>query len=119
VCSRRRYLWLDAPLRQRKDHRVRKDSQARQARPEIPAKTQTGAERTTKNAWTKKSGPAIKSRPMIKDVGMTNGVVTRKLKNVKTPVAQLASMFIQMRMEERLASRISKINWRGISQSNS
>ncbi len=119
MCSRQRYLWLDAPLRQRKDHLVRKDNQAPQARPEIPAKTQTGAERTTKNAWTRKSGPAIKSKPMIKDAGMTNGVVTRKLKNVKTPVVQLESMFIQMRMEERVASRTSKINWPGISQSSS
>ena len=119
MCSRQRYLWLDAPLRQRKDRRVRRDNQARQARPEIPAKTQTVAERTTKNAWTKKSGPAIKSRPMIKDVGMTNGVVTRKLKNVKTLVAQRESMFIQMRMEERVASRTSKINKPGISQANS
>ena len=119
MCSRQRYLWLDAPLRQRKDHRVRRDSQARQARPEIPAKTQTGAERTTKNAWTKKSGPAIKSRPMIKDAGMTNAVVTRKLKNVKTLVAQRESMFLQMRMEESLASRTSKINRPGISKANS
>jgi len=119
VCSRRRYLWLAVPLRQRKDHLVRRDNQARQARPEIPAKTQTGAERTTKNVWTKKSGPAIRSKPMIKDVGMTNGVLTTKSKNVKTPVAQLESMFIQMRMEERLASRTSKINRPGISQSDS
>ena len=119
MCSRRRYLWLDAPLRQRKDHLVRRDSQARLARPEIPAKTQTGAGRTTKNAWTRKSGLAIKSRPMIKDAAMTNGVVTRKLKNVKTPDAQLESTFIQMRMEERVASRTSKINWLGISQSSS
>jgi hypothetical protein len=119
VCSRQRYLWLDAPLRQRKDHLVRRDNQARQARPEIPAKTQTVAERTTKNAWTRKNGPAIKSKLMIRDAGMTNAVVTRKLKNVKTPDAQLESMFIQMRMEERLASRTSKINRPGISQSNS
>jgi len=119
VCSRQRYLWLDAPLRQRKDHLVRRGNQARQARPEIPAKTQTGAERTTKNAWTRKSGPAIKSRPMIKDAAMTNGVLTTKLKNVKAPVAQLESMFIQTRMEESLASRTSKINWPGIWRSNS
>jgi len=119
VCSRQRYLWLDAPLRQRKDHLVRRDSQARQARPAIPAKTQTGAERTTKNAWTRKSGPAIKGKPMIKDAAMTNGVLTTKLKNVKTPVVELESMFIPMRMEESLASRTSKINWPGISQSNS
>ena len=119
MCSRQRYLWLDAPLRQRKDHRVRRDNQARQARPEIPAKTQTGAERTIKNAWTKKSAPTIKNASMIKNAAMTNGVVTRKLKNVKTPVAQLESMFIPMRMEESLASRTSKINRPGISQSNS
>jgi hypothetical protein len=112
VCSRQRYLLLGAPLPQRKDHRVHRDNQGQ---PEIPVVTQISA------GWTIRRGPTskdvrmiksvatIKSALMIKDAAMTNGVPTRKFENVKTPVVQRESMFIQMPTEKRLASRTNRL----------
>jgi hypothetical protein len=51
----------------------------------------------------------IKGAPTSQNVAMTKDARTRKLKNVKTPVAQQESTSLQIRREERFASRINGI----------
>jgi hypothetical protein len=115
VCSRQRYLWQDAPLPQRKDHRVRRDGHARQARPEIPAQTQTGAERTSRSVPTSREVRTIKNEvttksiSTTKNVPMTKNAPTRKTENLAMLVVRRESTFIQILMEERLASETNRV----------
>jgi hypothetical protein len=51
----------------------------------------------------------IKGAPTSQNVAMTKDARTRKLKNVKTPVAQRESTSLQTPMEEKFASRINGI----------
>jgi hypothetical protein len=51
----------------------------------------------------------IKGAPTSQNVAMTKDARTRKLKNVKTPVAPPESTSLPIPMEERLASRTNRI----------
>jgi hypothetical protein len=62
-----------------------------------------------KSEGTIKSVATIKNASMIKNAAMTNGVPTKKFGNVKTPVVDRESMFIQMPTEKRLASRTNRL----------